>query len=52
MQFSAAIYRGSAPHRWAVYSHPSRTWLFPTKTGKRAAECYATTLNRPETTKS
>ena len=45
MDYSAQIYRGQGPARWAVLCHKSRTWYFPSKTGKRAAEIMAQELN-------
>jgi hypothetical protein len=46
MAYSAGIYRGQGPRRWAVFCSQSRTWYFPTKTGKRAAEIMAQELNK------
>lgn len=45
MDYSAQIYRGQGPARWAVLHFKTRTWMFPAKTGKKAAEARARELN-------
>jgi hypothetical protein len=45
MNYQAAKYQGNeGRERWAVYSAASRTWYFPARYGRRAAERMAATL--------
>ena len=45
--YTAGIYRSSdGRQRWAVLNTTTRTWIFPEKTGRTAAERSARNLNR------
>ena len=47
MNYRAAQYRSNEGRtRWAVYCRASRTWIFPERYGRAAAESLARSLNQ------